>query len=812
MSFPTDPVAGPEQPEPINVEPEAPEYRVALEPPGPRASEENAPVVTEAATAAESADPSVLAGDAQVTGGEMRRFPAFLGPDIEPDEVSVSESADPQEVLDEADPLGEPSETALQTEPPRPTGGVEDGDFEAGDHGDEAPASISTPQVSVQVKRNAGTVIGMLVQAAVKMLASAELPGPWVEQQLAAYVPAPNRDAAEKVLQDRRVLVLVAEEGMGRCTTGLHLLLNLPEHKLSLKRVQREPGESFAMAGVPDEQGVGWLLDLRAEGDSVPVSSGFGLELNKQEVLESRNSYLVVLIGPDLWGKVGAGAADLAVPLRVPAAGAVLSSHLGLLDGSIDAERWLQDPRITEAVLGLPPGQVQEWAQAISRQEVLRRTTRGEGTDEAQQFRDHVGKVIEARASWRERLRGWHTAPGRTSGHRNHLLTRAVFDGEAVPNLHLRVDSLAKALGEEPERRSGQQGPGIIELTWEMGAELMPDGSVRFPGPGFPGAVVEYFWADRPYLVDEFTRWTVGQSVELKHPIGTRLADRVAPWILHHSRTTRTTQLLQSVVTRWSAKPELKHQAKDLLAAACLDPRIGRLTRDRILKWAGATDTVPELKILMAAVCQDLTPVYPKEMLLRLARLAQSTEPKVSDAVGQAINELWNRDDLRQKVYETIRAWARDSGSSTRRSADSAFLYLADRRGPSGLPTLLEDLPSTDEDDVSWVVGCWRTVLENRKPTVITHKAFETWMDAALAMPEARDMILDVFVQAVHATTSDAFRAVRLLAVARLLGPWEGSDPEQESTERNRVRELLSFRLNEADPFNVRGRTRVATE
>ena len=42
----------------------------------------------------------------------------------------------------------------------------------------------------------------------------------------------------------------------------------------------------------------------------------------------------------------------------------------------------------------------------------------------------------------------------------------------------------------------------------------------------------------------DFTRWMVQLSLELKQPQGSQLAQRMAPWVLHHAQATRTTRLL----------------------------------------------------------------------------------------------------------------------------------------------------------------------------------------------------------------------------------------------------------------------------
>ena len=81
-----------------------------------------------------------------------------------------------------------------------------------------------------------------------------------------------------------------------------------------------------------------------------------------------------------------------------------------------------------------------------------------------------------------EVLAQWHEASGRTSYNRNYLLLAAVYDGAPIDAIHRQVASLAQALGEKGDQAEplvGQQGPGLIQLTRQIKAELLPDGSLR---------------------------------------------------------------------------------------------------------------------------------------------------------------------------------------------------------------------------------------------------------------------------------------------------------------------------------------------
>ena len=311
----------------------------------------------------------------------------------------------------------------------------------------------------------------------------------------------------------------------------------------------------------------------------------------------------------------------------------------------------------------------------------------------------------------------------------------AVFDGvfqdhpvEAYAN---KVTSLATNLGETAVPLRGQQGPGLVELTQQIDTVLQPDGKLRFPGPGFAEAVVDYFWLDRPHLLDGFTKWTVDQCLKLEQPYQGALSNKVIPWVLHHSQSARSTPFLRSVATRSSENPRLLGHAADLLVAACLDSQIGNITRKAVADWLGQARTTPALKCALARVFQNLAPVYPASMLRRLAELAESPEPEVGEAVGAAMKALWGDTELRPRLHEALTSWSESSKPTVRRAAINAFLHLALNIDETGVPALMARSGSPP----AWVTNNWRRVLEEDEPGTLGLEAGRTWLDAATTSP-----------------------------------------------------------------------------
>ncbi|QBJ91007.1 hypothetical protein D0Z67_12300 [Streptomyces seoulensis] len=672
------------------------------------------------------------------------------------------------------------------------------------------PAGSSGATASVHAQTNHGTMIGQWFEA-VQRHSGAPLPPESVERDLSDYLPVENEAELSVLLEENRALVLVADHlGSGRWTTALRLLTTRPGDPLTLRRVRRGAGDAFSAEGLKGYKRTGWILDLRATGEGVPASCDFGLELLQADDLRDDDSYLVVVVGREVWDRIGHGAGTLARTPKAPAAAALFMRYLQSA-GIADPQAWAGDHRFNEKLPQLRPGQVKDWASTLVRAEFEYRSTTGQGTESGSAGFEAVVKAAgKAVSGWMDVLTDWHCVPGRTSYDRNYLLLASVCDGEPIDDVNEKVLSLSRALGEKGQqsvRLAGQQGPGLIQLARQAGAELLPDGRLRFAGPGFAEAVVRYFLLDRPELAKPFMKWTAQLCVKLPTSQAENLAERLAPWILHHAQAARSTRMLLVVAENWSANSTLQRQAHALLVTAALDPQIGELTRKAAGSWAERQNSAPLLKTL-AAVFQSVTPAHPRRMLRRLGDLAGSLDERaqlgatekaeVAEAVGAAIDALWGDDDLHPQLRETLNTWFDSEHKGQQQAAASAFMYLALQQDELGAPALLTG-PGTVPD---WVIRGWRTALEAEEPTSLARQACAAWLDASATRPSASDRIFSTLVRAVHDTPTDHLRGLRFLNMVRLAEHWltQGTAPDQE--DRNRLRAALMQSVRHADPHH----------
>ncbi len=660
----------------------------------------------------------------------------------------------------------------------------------------EEHLTAGTANIALRAGHNSGQMIGQLFEA-VQRHSGAELQRKWVNDELRNYAAIGNESELASRLHQNHVLVLPADHpGSGRWTTALHLLSNFREPQLTIRRIRRESGDSFDMAGLRGQRHTGWILDLRDLDESIPAKIDFGHELLQTSDLRADNSYLVVLVSTELWDRICYGATHLAQSLQPPAPIAQVSALLKS-SGVTQPDSWAQ--KFADKVEYLRPAQVHEWAVALnaSYHEFEKENNRSPKPDSEYDSGKITETVRNAVSGWMTVLMDWHTAPERTSYDRNYLLLAAVYGGAPIDAVHEKVASLAQALGEKgasAEPMPGQQGPGLVALAKEIHAELLPNGSLRFPGPGFTEAVVQYFWLDRPHLASQFMTWTVGLSLELRRSQGADLAGRIGPWVLHNAQATNSIRLLRLVATKWSENENLAGHAHDLLVAASLDDQIGSRTRKAMGAWVNQEGSIPPLLQTLARVFATLTPAH-GQMLGRLADLARSSKDGVSDAVGQAIDELWDNRVFRPTLRSTLISWFSSQQEPLQRAAASAFLQLALQQDEAGNPILLQEL-----DEPDWIIRGWRVALEEPEPSPLAYQAFSRWLDSAVIVDRFFDAIFSLLVRAVHDTPADDLRGRRLLNLGRIGERWVLRSNVLNEDERNEARHELEHRSQLADP------------
>ncbi|WP_432008200.1 hypothetical protein [Streptomyces parvus] len=659
-------------------------------------------------------------------------------------------------------------------------------------------------RVSQRVGTNNGVIIGTLIEQGIRRLRGTTLTPKDITTHLRAYVRNPDDDLTiNKILTEKRVVVLTGADGSGRFSTALDVLHRRVDDNgtvRQIRQVRRESGDPFEVGGL-HEPDTGWILDLRAE----TPPAGFGADLAADAAELTQGSLLVVLVGTNAWESCATAATDLAHALAGPPRDRILRSYLQHAPLTIDSSRWSEAPAIRRGIASLVPARIAGWADAIVNTEEVER---GEGRLTSDQVNDDtyfnglVQKVVKAAEDWRGELLDWHTNH-QDSDYRNYLLAAAVLEGARSEKIYEASTNLAKALKEAPQPRPGQQGLGVVALTKEANAELQRDGTIRFQYHNYAEAVVDYFLDDRPHLLEEFTRWTAEQVTGLDRDLAQRLAQRVIHWAVHYTARHRRTRLLKSLADQWSTT--YPKAACDLLVLAAVDDRSGDLARNAYRRWTSpeATPLSADFTAVMIRACCRIAEAHPVSMLSRIAELASSAHQdsdgknslRVTQAVSEALNTLWDDSQQRAGIHHQLTTWTSDPDGSHRAAAQGTFAHLAQRRSSNG-PALLTD-PLTD---TAWLTDMWRNALPTTGWSTPVADSFAYWMESALSHPELRENIEQILCGAVHRTTDPYYSANRRIAVQNLLYSWAPAPPATQDTDATQQRDRILNLLMAQDP------------
>jgi hypothetical protein len=649
------------------------------------------------------------------------------------------------------------------------------------------------------VGNNYGTAVAVQNINEIQRLRGTPLPDDWIKARLRPYLPDDQTTKAIDALLDvHRVAVIHNTAGTGRYTTALHTLTH--QRVKDIRQVRREPNERVELEGLKDED-TGWIVDLRDEEEA--LRPGFGLHLREAaDHLRAMRSYVVVVAHTDTWIPVAGEATELAHFLAPPDALDVLHNHLQRHQPPVrDLDKWRADQAIIRQLDQATPAEAARLARII-----ITAVSLDDSTGEPKRFEELVEAVIQSTHNWRNVLRTWHTDHP-NSAHRNYLLAAAALDGAPAEAIYEAQITLGEALEDTLTAVRGQQGPGIIELTHTIGAELDDDDRIHFLKPGYAEAVVDYFWVDRPHHVAAFTRWTAEQAASLPADLGLPLAERVAQWATRYTLAKQSFTVLRAIATHWAKTPHLRGKATDLLVAAAVDSTAGKRARDQYLAWAKAPDTdelthrgsTPTvLKQALAGALAQLGHAYPQIALKRLAELAAHTaDGAVTDAVGDALTELWDQPAHQDTIRTTLTTWFAASQHHYTAAARRTFLHLADRTTTDNIPLLLAQ---TDSESDPFALTGWRCALDEKADPDL-QRAVSTWLASALTHDRLRPAILQTFTEAVFRSDTDrTYLAPRFLTLNHVAYGWEPAHFCAQPTARTRLRDALVIALREADP------------
>jgi hypothetical protein len=584
---------------------------------------------------------------------------------------------------------------------------------------------------------------------------------------------------ARRKLDEHRIVVLTGTPGNGRYHAAAHLLSvhgNITARKLSFSA-----GEPLDTSRLRIERETGWLLDLRHDEEYPSALDSAFREVEPH--LHDLRSLLVVIGGGNVRFSIGSDAESWTHPMRPPPAEAIVRKRLEAEHPRVAAESYLTHDEVRLRLATATTAEAVRWADAIVKVASGHADENESASlDSEQLLARRITTLIKIRTSWRDDLLEIHRKAD--SRVRNFMLAAAVLDGRPADEVFRAASDLAVALGEPRPQADGQQGPGLIELTHIAEAELRTDERVTFVKLGYADAIIEYFWVDRQHIRKQFLRWVTDFPGSYRDSLAAQsVAERIAPYVLRWSARERSLSHAQDVLDGWAKNPAVRSVAEDLIVALSLDDDLTGLFGRKSLDWARQAS--PELKAVLAAACSgDFAGVRPSEAIYRIGVLAESDEPAVMEAVSTAVDRLWSKDQLRERLLDLVSRWCNHNDERRRRSGAALFLAVSKQAHFDNV-----QLNSRRE----FFEAGWRAALDLLPG--IGSETLCIWLDDAVQSHDRRGVIVEILAAAVGGDWDRRSVGRRAVRLTKLLYKWQPSHPED--AEQKRARALLRDQIIE---------------
>lgn len=539
------------------------------------------------------------------------------------------------------------------------------------------------------------------------------------------FVPPRGMRHARNRLDETNTVLIDGVPGSGRRTAAIMLLHELSDARGSLHEL---PDTSDDTATVPlDAQGIGdgdrLLLDLSEVDESRYIAVQNALS-DFRESLVRHGAHLAVVLPHRLGYLLQGELKRLTVEIGRPSAQRVLITHL--------RHEGIEPPQSELDGSGLPSYLPQAAMRDIAG--LAHRIRRCRDVSPADRgFSDWLAESLGDQHDQTARVAA-DLASQRDGRRRALLLSVALFHG-AVPGTVLRgANALLGILSHPPDPLPRLDRADLHAELSDIGAEVRPDGRVRFRIVGYDRAVRDHFWTFLPDIRRQLRDWF---DVCLAEP-SLAESDRkevVARFAAQSLRTSRPEDL-SWLAHRWTSDKAPAHLVPDaaqVLALGLDDEQHGRYFRQQIYDWSTSTETGNGLRRVLVLVCsRTMSRSHPDQALVRLHHLARRTNGVVGAEARQALLDLARSDHrLYRRMLERLGAgitqgqWGKDP---------ALFLELADPVRLMGYRSVRESL-----------ITCWQGVL--RRPVESWSAPVARWLTASENLRH-RDLVLRVLATA----------------------------------------------------------------
>jgi hypothetical protein len=541
----------------------------------------------------------------------------------------------------------------------------------------------------------------------------------------ARFVSPPGLQRARNRLRESHTVLLDGVPGGGRRAAALMLLHELPDGRGSLHELPDTVDDAdtplLDLDDIGDDDRI--LLDL-SEADAHRFLAVQSALSDFRSGLLARNAHLAVVLPHQLDYLMSDQLKRLVVELGRPPAHRVLVRHLRCT-GITPEPGDLDGPALTSYLTRAPLRDVAGLAHRISRRRDDSPPDRGLPHWLAASLAEQHDQTARVAAD---------LSISQDGRRRALLLSLAMFHGAAPGVVLHTTNALLRAVSHPPDTTPRLDRTDLYADLAGVGAEVHPDGLVRFGIPGYDRAVREHFWTFLPDLHQKLRTWFRDSLADPSVPAEVRVA-AVARYSAECLRTARPEDLTW-LAEQWTsprAPARLIEDASQALARGLESEPHGRFFRQRIYEWCTSPDTGRALQQVLVLVCSRTMPgSHPDQALVRLHHLARRTRGQVAADAQAALLHLGRSEP---RLYRTLLDRLAAGVGHTHGLRDLAlFLELADPRRLLGHPAVRASLAT-----------CWAEAL--RLGPDSWEPSARRWLDAAVDL-RARTAVLRVLAAA----------------------------------------------------------------
>lgn len=488
------------------------------------------------------------------------------------------------------------------------------------------------------------------------------------------------------ILKGRSLVVLRGDSGTGRRIAAVNAIMDLGLTPAELI-VDPEALDRSLIVG----HNSGFFLDLgEIEEDTV---SGLANVLSSYVAkLKGASSCLIVIATASECRRLDPED-DVIVQIIGPATASVFHSHLKRATSEFTAIAWGRHPQIKKALDDATLREAVRLASMVKKIKLLDEVpTQEQVEDVLSAYYDPTDFLKTAMDDSSD------NAPSKSDYTRALLIATAALEGSQAEVVFSAAAQLVELLEIEVYPGRGIFGPGTKKLLNLIDAKLSEDG-VFFRRPEYSLLVVDHIWKDHLYIRKHLDQWLVGLGASSK---------RAAESLLHLATSQYAPDLVISAVTSWTSRREGRRRAVEVLTAAALSDKLGRIIRQKLYEWSISAPS-EDVQIAVAEVCGGyLGIMFPNIALTRLRHLAGHSSTRLRGTICAAVAALGRNSQLRRLVLSEVAGWI-EAGPERQITGSLAFATLANLRLEERF--LLIPTSLADDELIDLLAGGLRAVI-----------------------------------------------------------------------------------------------------